>query len=153
MGLQCPWEEVAVLSFLEYLIQQGLLAASVSNYLSILAHFFALYGWPEWVLHARKTLLLIKAVKMHNPMKPRIKYVLSGTMLKQLMAKVVKDVNIVVFKAIYLLAFYGFFRLASLVPSHAKLFDSTKCPLVKDIVWTKDGLHFFLKCAKNMQNF
>ena len=55
MGLQCPWEEVAVLSFLEYLIQQGLAAPSVSNYLSILAHFFALYGWPEAVLHARKT--------------------------------------------------------------------------------------------------
>ena len=146
MGLQCSWEEVAVLSFLEYLIQQGLSASSVPNYLSILTHFFALYGWPKAVLHARKTLLLIKAVKMHNPMKPRIKGVLSLTMLKQLMLHVVKDVSMVVFTAIYLLGF--FFRLASLVPSHAKLFDATRFPLVKDIVWTTDGFQLILKCAK-----
>ena len=115
MGLQCPWEEIAVLSFLEYLTQQGLSAASVSNYLSILVHFFAMYGWPEAVLHARKTILLIKAVKMHNPMKPKIKGVLSLNMFKQLMSHLVQDVNVVVFKAIYLLAFFwllyvGFFN-------------------------------------------
>ena len=107
----------------------------------------------EVVLHARKTLLLIKAVKMHNPMKPKIKGVLSVTMLKQLMSHLVNDVNVMVFKAIYLLAFFGFFRLASLVPSNAKLFISTRFPLVKDIVWTTDGFQLILKCAKNMQNF
>ena len=152
MGLQCPWDEVAVLSFLEHLIQQGLSAASVSNYISILSHFFALYGWPEAVLHARKTLLLVKAVKMHNPMKPKIKGILSVTMLKELMFHVVKDVNALVFKAIYLLAFFGFFRLASLVPSSAGQFNATRFPLVKDIVWTTDGFQLILKCAKNMQN-
>ena len=85
-------------------------------------------------------------------MKPKIKGVLSLTMLKQLMLHVAKDVNMVVFKAIYLLAFLGFFRLASLVPSHAKLFNSTRFPLVKDIVWTADDFQLILKCAKNMQN-
>ena len=89
---------------------------------------------------------------MHNPMKPKTKGVLSVSMLKQLMLHLVKDVNVVVFKAIYLLAFFGFFRLASLVPSHAKLFNSTRFPLVKDIVWTTDGFQLILKCAKNMQN-
>ena len=34
-----------------------------------------LYAWPETVLHARKT-LLGKAVKIHNPMKPKTKGVL-----------------------------------------------------------------------------
>ena len=100
----------------------------------------------------KKTLLLIKAVKMHNPMKPKIKGVLSVAMLKQLMLHLVKDVNVVVFKAIYWLAFFGFFRLASLVPCHAKLFNSTRFPLVKDIVCTADGFQLILKCAKNMQN-
>ena len=99
-----------------------------------------------------KTILLLKAVKMHKPMKPKIKGVLSITMLKQLMLNLVQDVNLVVFKAIYLLAFFGFFRLASLTPSHAKLFNATKFPLVKDIVWTIDGLQFILKFEKNMQN-
>ena len=42
--------------------------------------------------------------------------------------------------------------MASLTPSHAKLFNSTRFPLVNDIVWTTDGLQFILKCAKNMQN-
>ena len=91
-----------MLSFLEYLIQQGLSAASVSNYLSILANFFTLYGWPEAVLHSRKTLLLLKVVKMHNPMKPKIKGVLSIATLKQLVLKLDQDVNLVVFKAIFI---------------------------------------------------
>ena len=42
--------------------------------------------------------------------------------------------------------------LASLTPSHPKLFNSTRFPLVKDIVRTTDGLQFILKCAKNIQN-
>ena len=65
------------------------------------------------------------------------------------MSQLVEDVNVVVFKAIYLLAFLGFFRLAS---SHAKFFNATRFPLVKDIVWTTDGFKVILKCAKNMQN-
>ena len=45
MGLQCPWVEITVLSFLEYVIQQGLSAASVSNYFGILADLFICALW------------------------------------------------------------------------------------------------------------
>ena len=55
------------------------------------------------------------------------------------------------FKGIFLLAFFGFFRLASLVPVHEKSFDNTRFPLVQDVIWTADGCQFILKCAKNMQ--
>ena len=72
---------------------------------------------------------------MHNPMKLKIKGVLSIAILKQLILNLDQ-----VFKAIYLLAFFGFFRLASLIPSHAKQFNSTRFPFVKYIVWTTDGL-------------
>ena len=75
------------------------------------------------------------------------------SMLTELIVHLAKKyVNLVVFKAIYLPAFVGFFRVASLTPSHAKQFNSTRFVLVKDIVWTTDDLQFILKCAKNMQN-
>ena len=45
----------------------------------------------------------------------------------------------------------GFFRLVSLVSPSIGAFDSSKFPLVQDLVWAKPGLNFILKCSKTIQ--
>ena len=59
--------------------------------------------------------------------------------------------NAVVYQSIWLIAFFEFFRLASLVPIATHVFDKTRYPLVQDIIFTSKGLQFIQKCAKNMQ--
>ena len=51
--------------------------------------------------------------------------------------------NYLTYRAIMLLGFFGFFRLASLiVPTTVENFDPSRFP---------NGMQFILKCAKNMQ--
>ena len=66
MGVNRPWTKVAVITFLEFLAQNLLSAASLQNYLTILGHYFVLFAWPKAALQARRTVLLIKSVKMNS---------------------------------------------------------------------------------------
>ena len=151
MEILILWQEVAVLAFLEYLTRSSLSAASLQNYLSALHHHFELYNWSVAALQGRRTLLLVKSVKMHNPLKPKIKGILSIDMLKGLMSVLGTMPSAVVYQSICLIAFFGFFRLASLVPVATHVFNKTRYPLVQDIIFTSKGLQIIQKCAKNMQ--
>ena len=95
---------------------------------------------------------MIKAVLTNNPLKPKVKDVLSVENLKQLISVMGTSAEYLVFKVLFLLGFLGFFRLATLVPSKVAEFDITRFPLVKDIIWTSKGLQMSIKCRKNMQN-
>ena len=151
MDLLQPWVDLAVLTFFEYLIANNLSPASLQNYIAVLSHFFAIYGWPLEGLRSRKLCLMIKSVRVNSNLKPKIKGVLSVDMLKKLLINFDFVENALSIKSIVLLGFFGFFRLGSLVPSAIKSFDRTRYPLVKDIIWTKDGFRIIMKCAKNMQ--
>ena len=80
MDLMFSWQEVAVVTFLEYLVRSSLSVASLQNCLTGLSHYFALYSWSGAALQCRRTLLLVKAVKIYNPLKPKIKGILSVDM-------------------------------------------------------------------------
>ena len=137
MEILIPWQEVAVVAFLEYLVRSSLSAASLQNYLSALHHHFELYNWGVAALQGRRTLLLVKSIKMHNPLNPKIKGILSIDMLKGLLGTMP---NAVVYQSTCLIAFFGFFRLASLVPIATHVFDKTRYPLVQDIIF-QNNLH------------
>ena len=49
-------------------------------------------------LQGRRTLLLVKSVKIHNPLKPKIKGILSVDMLKGLMSVLATVPNAIVYE-------------------------------------------------------
>ena len=81
----------------------------------------------------------------------KIKGILNMAMLQQLVDLTLVGSYASTLVPLYLLAFWGFFRLASLVPSSIGAFDSSRFPLVQDLVWATPGLYFILKCSKTMQ--
>ena len=76
-----------------------------------LHHHFELYNWSVAALQGRRTLLLVKSVQIHNPLKPKIKGILSVDMLKGLMSVLTNVPNAIVYQSIYLIAFFGFFSV------------------------------------------
>ena len=74
--------------------------------------------------------------------------VMSIQMLKKLMQK--NAPNYLTYKAVMLLGFFGFFRLASVVSPIVEKFDPTRLPLVRDIIFTTEGMQIILKYAKNV---
>ena len=152
MGLTPPYSIDTIVLYLEFLAQKNFKACSLRNNVSVLKHFFALFNWPLAALSCRKVQLLLKSVQMNARMNIKVKGVISISMLQKLIKIVQKCYNGVTYKALFLMAYFGFFRLASLVPPTTGSFDKTRYFTVNDVVWGQPGAHIIVTCAKNMQN-
>ena len=146
-----PWTDHVILAYMELLAQNNLSSVTVKNHLSVLSHYFQLYNWPIESLQSRQVLMFVKSLKYNGLVKPKVKGVLNMGLLQQLVDLTLQGSYAVTLVPLYLLAFLGFFRLASLVPPSVGSFDNSRFPLVQDLVWAKPGLHFILKCSKTMQ--
>ena len=124
---------------------------TVRNHISILTHYFQIYNWPLQGLQSRPVLLFVKSLKYNGLIKPKIKGILNITMLRELVNLTLQGSYASTLVPLSLLAFFGFFRLASLVPSSIGAFDFSRFPLVQHLVWATPGFHFILKCSKTMQ--
>ena len=118
--LQDCTTETTIVLYLEFLIQNGLSAVSLHNALSVLQHYFALYSWNVANLSSRKVVLMCKSAKNNLPLKPKVKGIFTVDMLERLVHLTSDLPNAETFKALFLFAFYGFFRLASLAPLHCQ---------------------------------
>ena len=116
----------AVVMFIEYLAQQGLRSQTISNYVSVLSHYFTLYGLDASVLNNRLYSPAIKAVAHNTPLSFKVKGILSINKLRQLVGALSKLPDHKVHTTICLMAFFGFYRLAILLPS---LSDPLLCPV------------------------
>ena len=58
--------------------------------------------------------------------------------------------NGITYRALFLVAYFGFFRLASLVPNTVKTFDKIRFPVFVDVIWGPLCVHVILSCVKNM---
>ena len=76
--------------------------------------------------------LLLKSVQMNAKMNIKVKGVISVNMLKRLMEVVHKYYNEKTYKALFLTAYFCFFRLASLLPHTVGSFDRPRYPIVDD---------------------
>ena len=84
-------------------------------------------------------------------MQVRIKGVFTISLLEKLI-KVVEPFKYgQVYKTVFLVAFFGFFCLAWLLPNSAKEFDRTRYLTLGDVIWGKPGVHLVITCAKNIQ--
>ena len=56
------------------------------------------------------------------------------------------------FKAIFLTAFYAFFRMSNKAPHSKKAFDPTRHTLRQDLIFASPGLHIIVKWTKTLQD-
>ena len=131
MNLIEPFTEGVILSYREYLSQNGLRSCSLRNHLSILKHFFAMFNWPTVCLTTRKIPLFLKSVQVNASMRVKIKGVFTVKVLEQLIKKSRKFQNGQTFAALFFTAFFGFFRLSTLVPNNLHGFKNTRFPIKK----------------------
>ena len=141
----------AVALFIEYMAQQGLRAQSLTNYLSVLKHYFAIYNMNTTVTDHRSIRLAIRAVSYNAPLSFTIKGTMTINKLSQLVgeASLLPDARML--RALILMGFFGFYRLSTLVPPSVSAFSITRFPTHGDVVWGAPGAHIITKCSKNMQ--
>ena len=112
--------------FLEYLVILGNKLHSLKKYMSVIRHFSAFYDLPATHLHHKKIELFLKSVSINAPYQPKIKHVFSILNVRDISRCCDQLVNGVTYRALFLVAFYGFLRLSNLVPDKQNSFDITR---------------------------
>ena len=104
------------LMFVEFLAYNGLKHVSILNYILAIKSQFKWLEIPSTVFDHTKVKLMLKvvAVSIRNP--PKLKQIFDISILFQIILSCSALPHPLVFKSLYLLAFFGFLRISNLLP-------------------------------------
>ncbi len=140
-----------ILGFIETLAISQISMATIKNYISALRATFHRYSIPTLVLHHRDIQLMLRSCSITIIGNPKVKHIFSLQILTQIILKCHTLDHPCLYRAIYLFAFFGFFRISNLVPSSFKAYEITKHLARGDIFVAPPGLQVLLKWSKTMQ--
>ena len=143
---------VTVLSFLEYLVQSKVSVHMIANYVSALKAMSIIYSLPHDPFDHPQVKYFIKSIKANRPLIISKKNVMDIPTLVQLIECCSGVSNSKTFKAIFLTAFFGFFRLSNLAPHAVREFDPTRHFTGGDVFFSKQNVRLLLKWSKTIQH-
>ena len=104
--------------FLEYLVQNDVLVAMITNHISVIKANFVLHGLDHHLLdHPRIT----KSPKINRPPVLVMRNIVSSATLFSLVQKAVELPSGIVYNAVFLMAYFGFLRISNV--AHAQYCD------------------------------
>ena len=133
------------LSYLEFLVDNKTSAHMISNHVSATRAMFVLYDLPYQLWDHPKIKYFIKSVKIARPLALPKKNVIDLNTLKIIIAATHNWPNSMVYKAVFLTAFFGFFRLSNIAPHAISEFDITRHFTGGDIFFKNDEVQLLLK--------
>ena len=140
-----------ILCFMQFLSNSELSVHMIANYLSAVKANFILYGLNDAVFQNQKIKLYMKSLKINRPLKPVQRNIMSIETLKRV-ATLCKNVFMgSVYRAVFLVAYFGFLRLSNMAPHSVSLFDPTRHLTAADVTFTKKFLKINLKWSKTIQ--
>ena len=156
----CVWANVdvahvsvnMVLMFVKFLHENGLKIATIRNYISAIVTYAKWLGLDTQSFLHFKIPLMFKALQKMVVDIPKFKGIFQVTELRDIIKTCEKFEHPLQFKAIYLMAFFGFFRISNLVPSATTQFDLKKHLARADVLESSDGLVVILKWSKTIQS-
>ena len=153
MGILMSSVNVKVLlAFLECLNENGVSPNTLSNYVSAIKAKFVIYGLPTKCLESRRIYCYVKSLRINRPLKISRCNIISIEDLYSLVAHCDELYMGQVFKALFLMAFFGFFRLSNLCPHSFDSYDFTRHLSAGDIFFQGNILKVLLKWSKTIQS-
>ena len=116
----------AALSYLEFLVENEVSVNMVKNHISAIRAMSIVYDLQFSSWDHPKVRYFVKALKLHRPMVLTKRNIIDIGTLKRMVALCQRFPNAEVYKAVFLTAFFGFFRLSNLAPHAIVEFDSTR---------------------------
>ena len=141
-----------VLAFMEYLAQSGMSPDNITNHITGIRSMSIVYGIDTALFRDQRIPLFIKSLKINRPLAPVVKILIDQTLLLQIVTVSAHLQFPIVYKALYLLAFFSFLRISNILPHAAKNFDKTKHLCVGDVVFAFQRAVIVVKWPKNLQD-
>ena len=119
--------------------------------MSALRHYFLRYSWKAEILSSPIVLNMLKGIKLsvHKPPTPKLLFTMGH--IRKISRLCDYFPSPVTYRAAFLIAFLGFFRISNIAPPFRSAFDPSKHFLRKDVCFAHPGCHLPLKWAKNVQ--
>ena len=95
---------------------------------------------------------LLKSVKINRPFVVTKKHIIDSALLNDIVIQCDTMYLGKIFKAVFLLAFFGFLRLSSIAAHSLTSFDSSRHLCAGDIIFTKCFLKVIIKWSKTIQS-
>ena len=140
-----------ILCFLEFLVNSNVSVSMIQNYLSALKAKFILYQLDHHVLADQKIRLYVNSLKINRPLNPVTRNIMTIKVLKHLTCLCDTIFMGSVYKAIFLVAFFGFLRLSNMTPHSIALYDPSRWLSASDVTFTSKFLKINLKWSKTLQ--
>ena len=150
-GLTILDAQSTVLLFMEFLAAQCLSYRVICNYMSALKYFFSRYTWRVEVLSNPVIQRMLRGIRMTTYTSPSPKYVFSIHQLREISQLCDLFPHPLAYRAVFLVAFYAFFRMSNIAPTAPRAFDPIRHLTCQDVRFQYPGLHIKLKWAKNLQ--
>ena len=141
-----------VLAFMEYLAQSGMSPDNITNHITAIRSMSIMHGLDTAPFRDQRIPLFVKSLKINRPLAPVIKLVIDHTLLLQIITVSGYLQFPLVYKPLYLLAFFSFLRISNILPHAAKNFDSTRHLCVGDVVFAFQRAVIVVKWSKTLQD-
>ena len=148
----CDLSPSLILCFLEYLMSNSVSVGMIINYVSALKAMAIVYNIPHQVFEHPRIKYFVKSIKMNRTFSVTKRNMMDIKTLKNVVVLCTGRPNAITFKAIFLTAFFGFFRLSNLVPHASSDFDPSKHFTGGDVFFGKSQAKMLLKWSKTLQN-
>ena len=150
VDFQSP-DVVIWLTFIEFLVYNGLKASSINNYISAVKSMFKWFNLKTPVFHHPKVNSMLRAVELSVHRTPLQKGIFHIDLFKKLIQACHSFPLSSVFKTIYLFAFFGFFRISNLAPASKLMFDIKMHLCRGDVIVHDEFLIILVKWSKTLQ--
>ena len=142
---------VILLSFLEFLTENGVSNSAIANHISAVKTSLNVYGISTLAFYDSRIKLFQRSLALNKKFTVKIKKIIDVNLLN----KIVDICDTMwmgqIFKALYLIAFFSFLRISNLVPHKISAFSPLEQLTRGDVFFAPPGLHIIVKWSKTMQ--
>ena len=138
-----PFSQVThltLLAFIEFLLQNAFIPSDTANYMAGLRASFVLYDMKTVPFQHQQLQYFHKAAKLQTQNFRKTKLYLDEKLLTKIITACDALQFPVIFKPLYLLAFFSFLRISNILPHAITSFDPTRQLAVGDVI-------FFPQCS------
>ena len=152
MSLSTEFTLHNLLAFLEYLHFNSISPRVIQNYLSSLKTVARTYGWDTSCFYHQMIFSFLRSITINSNFRPTPRGVFDISTLSLISKACDLLADPPLYRAIYLLAFFGFLRMSNIAPHSRAQFDPQRHLLRQDIIFGDPGAHVLLKWTKTLQD-
>ena len=141
-----------LLSYCEFLYSNHYSPSAIANALAGIKSKMQSYGLKVVVFSDIRINYFLKSLRLNQPFRAKMPHLIDFKLLRQISQACNKLPHHLLFRSVYLVAFYSFLRISNLVPHSVRTFSPLQHLARGDVLFAPPGVHLLVKWSKTLQN-